>query len=216
MGGCRSRPTTCYCTSAISRYDRPLCGGCAGEHQLRERREHKRGWPSHSYGTGGGPPFAPFGRQPDPNDRAGSERPAWRSSLMVHSACSLQPWASIASRPPSSRSTRHATRAISQPASSRTRVIASIAEPPEVTDEALEMLARRSGGDARVALGALERAAERAAEIDRSGVGPTPAAVPSLAFCQRRERERLSPQPLSSPHERRSPSRHRPRPPEGR
>jgi putative ATPase len=38
-----------------------------------------------------------------------------------------------------------------------------IAEPPPVADEALEMLARRSGGDARVALGALERAVERAA-----------------------------------------------------
>jgi putative ATPase len=37
-----------------------------------------------------------------------------------------------------------------------------IADPPEVTDEALAMLAARSGGDARVALSALERAAERA------------------------------------------------------
>jgi len=52
-----------------------------------------------------------------------------------------------------------------------------IAEPPEVTDEALEMLAQRSGGDARVALGALERAAERAAEIGHSGVGSKPAVV---------------------------------------
>jgi len=38
-----------------------------------------------------------------------------------------------------------------------------IAEPPPVDDAALEMLARRSGGDARVALAALERAVERAA-----------------------------------------------------
>jgi putative ATPase len=36
-----------------------------------------------------------------------------------------------------------------------------IAEPPEVEDAALEMLAHRSGGDARVALSALERAVER-------------------------------------------------------
>jgi putative ATPase len=52
-----------------------------------------------------------------------------------------------------------------------------IANPPEVTDEALAMLAQRSGGDARVALGALERAAERATDIGHSGVGPEPAAV---------------------------------------
>ncbi|HEY5977743.1 MAG TPA: replication-associated recombination protein A [Solirubrobacterales bacterium] len=38
-----------------------------------------------------------------------------------------------------------------------------IAAPPPVDDAALEMLARRSGGDARVALAALERAVERAA-----------------------------------------------------
>jgi len=37
-----------------------------------------------------------------------------------------------------------------------------IAEPPAVTEEALAMLAMRSGGDARVALSALERAVERA------------------------------------------------------
>ncbi len=52
-----------------------------------------------------------------------------------------------------------------------------IAAPPEVTPEALEMLAQRSGGDARVALGALERAAERVADLDHSGVGPKSAAV---------------------------------------
>jgi putative ATPase len=38
-----------------------------------------------------------------------------------------------------------------------------IAEPPPVSDEALAMLAARSGGDARVALSGLERAVERAA-----------------------------------------------------
>jgi len=37
-------------------------------------------------------------------------------------------------------------------------------DPPPVSDAALRMLAQRSGGDARVALSALERAAERAAE----------------------------------------------------
>ncbi|MEX2107220.1 MAG: replication-associated recombination protein A [Solirubrobacterales bacterium] len=37
-----------------------------------------------------------------------------------------------------------------------------LAEPPPVSDDALEMLAMRSGGDARVALSALERAVERA------------------------------------------------------
>ncbi|HET7417487.1 MAG TPA: replication-associated recombination protein A [Solirubrobacterales bacterium] len=52
-----------------------------------------------------------------------------------------------------------------------------IANPPEVTPEALEMLAQRSGGDARVALGALERAAERVADFEHSGVGSKSAAV---------------------------------------
>jgi putative ATPase len=37
-----------------------------------------------------------------------------------------------------------------------------LADPPAVEDAALEMLAHRSGGDARVALSALERAVERA------------------------------------------------------
>jgi putative ATPase len=47
-----------------------------------------------------------------------------------------------------------------------------IAEPPPVSDEALEMLAARSGGDARVALSALERAAERAGaeEVDVAAI----------------------------------------------
>jgi putative ATPase len=46
-----------------------------------------------------------------------------------------------------------------------------IADPPTVTEEALEMLARRSGGDARVALSALERAVERAdGEVDVAAV----------------------------------------------
>jgi len=52
-----------------------------------------------------------------------------------------------------------------------------IADPPQVTPEALEMLAQRSGGDARVALGALERAAQRVADIDHSRVGSKSATV---------------------------------------
>src|SRR4029079_18093656 len=57
-----------------------------------------------------------------------------------------------------------------------------IADPPEVTDEALAMLATRSGGDARVALSALERAAERVAEIEHSGGGSKSAAVEAAAI----------------------------------
>jgi putative ATPase len=47
-----------------------------------------------------------------------------------------------------------------------------IAEPPPVSGEALAMLAERSGGDARVALSALERAVERAggAAVDVAAV----------------------------------------------
>ena len=52
-----------------------------------------------------------------------------------------------------------------------------IADPPQVAPAALEMLAQRSGGDARVALSALERAVERVSDIDPSGVGSKPAAV---------------------------------------
>jgi len=46
-----------------------------------------------------------------------------------------------------------------------------LADPPPVEDAALAMLARRSGGDARVALGALERAVARASDFDHSGGG---------------------------------------------
>jgi putative ATPase len=46
-----------------------------------------------------------------------------------------------------------------------------IPDPPAVSAEALEMLAQRSGGDARVALSALERALERAdGEVDVAAV----------------------------------------------
>jgi putative ATPase len=46
-----------------------------------------------------------------------------------------------------------------------------IADPPPVSEEAIAMLAQRSGGDARVALSGLERAVERAdGEVDVAGV----------------------------------------------
>jgi putative ATPase len=47
-----------------------------------------------------------------------------------------------------------------------------LAEPPPVSDEALQMLAARSGGDARVAFSALERAAERSRgeEVDIAAI----------------------------------------------
>ena len=47
-----------------------------------------------------------------------------------------------------------------------------IADPPPIADDALAMLAERSGGDARAALSALERAAERAggSEVDVAAV----------------------------------------------
>jgi len=46
-----------------------------------------------------------------------------------------------------------------------------VADPPPVEDAALAMLAQRSGGDARVALSALERAVERASDLFHTGVG---------------------------------------------
>ena len=46
-----------------------------------------------------------------------------------------------------------------------------LVDPPPVEDTALAMLAERSGGDARVALSALERAVERASDVDHAGGG---------------------------------------------
>ena len=46
-----------------------------------------------------------------------------------------------------------------------------LADPPQVEDSALAMLAKRSGGDARVALAGLERAVERASDFDPPGGG---------------------------------------------
>ena len=55
-----------------------------------------------------------------------------------------------------------------------------IADPPEIADDALELLAHRSGGDARAALGALERAGgdgarQRRGDRPRDGRGRAPA-----------------------------------------
>jgi putative ATPase len=46
-----------------------------------------------------------------------------------------------------------------------------LVDPPPVEDAALAMLAHRSGGDARVALSALERAVERASDVDHARDG---------------------------------------------
>jgi putative ATPase len=48
-----------------------------------------------------------------------------------------------------------------------------IADPPEVSDDALQLLAERSGGDARTALAALERAVETARVAGRAVDVPT-------------------------------------------
>jgi len=57
-----------------------------------------------------------------------------------------------------------------------------LADPPPVEDAALAMLAERSGGDARVALSALERAVERAAELDHAGGGAKAAPIDIAAI----------------------------------
>jgi len=66
-----------------------------------------------------------------------------------------------------------------------------LADPPPVEDAALAMLAHRSGGDARVALSALERAAERAADIDHTGVGSKSAAIDVAAVEDALQRKAL-------------------------
>jgi putative ATPase len=55
--------------------------------------------------------------------------------------------------------------------------VRGLADPPPVEDGALAMLAHRSGGDARVALSALERAVERASDFDHSGDGSKSEAI---------------------------------------
>ena len=66
-----------------------------------------------------------------------------------------------------------------------------IAEPPPVEDAALAMLAQRSGGDARVALSALERAVERAAEVDHTGGGSKSVAIDVAAVEDAMQRKAL-------------------------
>ena len=64
-----------------------------------------------------------------------------------------------------------------------------IPDPPDISDEALEMLATRAGGDGRVALAALERAAEatRAAGDTEIGVAAVEDALQRKALLYDRE-----------------------------
>jgi len=66
-----------------------------------------------------------------------------------------------------------------------------LADPPPVSDAALEMLAHRSGGDARVALSALERAVERAPDFDHPGAGSKSGAVDVAAIEDALQRKAL-------------------------
>jgi putative ATPase len=66
-----------------------------------------------------------------------------------------------------------------------------LADPPPVSDAALAMLAERSGGDARVALSALERAVARAADFERVGTRQKSAAVDVAAIEDALQRKAL-------------------------
>ncbi len=66
-----------------------------------------------------------------------------------------------------------------------------LAEPPPVEDAALTMLAQRSGGDARVALSALERAISRAADFAGAGGQAKSAAVDVAAIEDALQRKAL-------------------------
>jgi putative ATPase len=66
-----------------------------------------------------------------------------------------------------------------------------LAEPPVVEDAALEMLAHRSGGDARVALSGLERAVARVADLGGAEGGAKPAAVDVAAVEDALQRKAL-------------------------
>jgi putative ATPase len=66
-----------------------------------------------------------------------------------------------------------------------------IADPPPVQDAALEMLAHRSGGDARVALSALERAVERVSGLFHPGAGRKPETVDVAAIEDALQRKAL-------------------------
>jgi putative ATPase len=64
-------------------------------------------------------------------------------------------------------------------------------EPPPVADAALAMLAQRSGGDARVALSALERAVVRASDLGHAGEGSRPDTVDVAAVEDAMQRKAL-------------------------
>ena len=66
-----------------------------------------------------------------------------------------------------------------------------LVDPPPVEDAALAMLAERSGGDARVALSALERAVERASDVDHSGGGSKSEAIDVAAIEDALQRKAL-------------------------
>jgi putative ATPase len=66
-----------------------------------------------------------------------------------------------------------------------------LADPPPVTDEALAMLAQRSGGDARVALSGLERAVARATDLNGAGAPPKSDAVDVAAVEDALQRKAL-------------------------
>ncbi len=66
-----------------------------------------------------------------------------------------------------------------------------LADPPPVEDAALAMLAHRSGGDARVALSALERAVERASDVDHTGGGSKSEAIDVAAVEDALQRKAL-------------------------
>jgi len=66
-----------------------------------------------------------------------------------------------------------------------------LVDPPPVEDAALAMLAERSGGDARVALSALERAVDRASDFDHSGGGSKSDAIDVAAIEDALQRKAL-------------------------
>ncbi len=66
-----------------------------------------------------------------------------------------------------------------------------LVDPPPVEDAALAMLAERSGGDARVALSALERAVERASDFDPAGGGSKSEAIDVAAIEDALQRKAL-------------------------
>ena len=66
-----------------------------------------------------------------------------------------------------------------------------LADPPAIEDAALAMLAKRSGGDARIALSALERAVERASDFHPTGDGSKSEAIDVAAIEDALQRKAL-------------------------